>query len=260
MKPELIPTRDIVAAIDSAYDSSSVCHCQTDGKLSKDELMRLLVVREIIPLSFFNGVDAVTIREAFHAHEWGRQRSCVYELAKRLHFVTELTEWTFADLLTLPQVGRGSAREVERIMATYGLLLKDGDPALLAKTEEGDSDDAVGTLLSATGGTPEEITNACAKALLKIGNEVIRDGVSLLKFSGEVAFGDSKQTPSYLKRYIHKRKQSQYEEVRRVVASWLALLEANRARGKGAAKRQPTNRPAVEAEDNVVRAAFGQGG
>ena len=45
--------------------------------------------------------------------------------------LNELTAWTYEDLLRLDGVGPVKASAIERCIARYGLLLKDGNPALL---------------------------------------------------------------------------------------------------------------------------------
>lgn len=262
MKTETITPRDLVAAIHSAYAGSSACHSQGDGKLSETEILRLLAVRQIIPLSVFAGTEGLTINQAFddqlsrHA-----QNALMWGLRGRVEFLTELTDWSFADLVGVPRIGPAAASEIERAMARYGLLLKDGDPALLEKAQASSDDAVTDSGQLATQGTPEEIAEACARSLIEIGNEIIRDGTSLLRFSGQIVFGGSNHTKGCLENYIHEHRQSQCGTVERIVAPWLALVDAQRARRKRSAKNpRKQDAPRPERDGNVFRPTFAKSG
>ena len=56
-----IPTRDVVAAIRSAYRGSGPCHCHTVAKLGEDELVDHMIKRNVIRREEVYGPGAITL-------------------------------------------------------------------------------------------------------------------------------------------------------------------------------------------------------
>ena len=140
MKTETIKATDLIGAIHDAFRGTDSCHCEGDGKLSENELVRLLAMRGTIPIDLLDGPLSVTIDEIGDSYYSGRNRvpkerqmphTVVRKLGHKVRFLHELRDWTYADVLALGEVGPQSVRQVERAMAAFGFLLKDGDPALL---------------------------------------------------------------------------------------------------------------------------------
>ena len=136
--------------------------------------------------------------------------------------------WTFADLLKLPRITLSEAKQVENVMAEFGVLLDGGDPALLEQNRiepeaviDGPPPD----------GTPEEIRLRVTTALFQIASKLIDDGVSLTKMVAKLAANTGKK--GVLKRYVSYR-QTAWEDVARVAAPVFAIedMEKEQARGK----------------------------
>lgn len=262
MKTETIKATDLVGAIHDAFRGSDACHCEEDGKLSEDELMRLLAMREIIPATLLSGPLSVTIAEI--SDGWSRTRhmvphdrrlpeTVVRQLRGKVRFLHELTGWTYGDLLALGGVGPRAVEQTERAMAAFGFLLKDGDPALLEPEPEPE------ITAEAHTADPDKVRETCSEGLMQLATEMARDASTLIRFASKMGADDTRVS-GLLKKYAQRYKQTNFQKVLRVAGPWIAMVDSKRARKKPARKQSQGKRAAVPAltEGNVVHAAFGR--
>jgi len=99
-------------------------------------------------------------------------------------YLTQLTAWTYADLLRVANLGPAAASKIERKMAKYGLALKGADPSRLEELDEEEPD---GQPIE---GTPNEVRGAVAKGLIDLGERFVRQGGSLMKFAMRASSGE----------------------------------------------------------------------
>ncbi len=262
MKSEtLVATRDIVAGIRSAFRGAESCHCHTVSKLGEEDVLNSLARQSVVSLGDIHGIDAITIallsRERFYGGFGKLSNTTARALSQRVKYLADLQEYTFADLLALPSMGRAAARSVEKVMAEFGLLLKDGDPAFLEAVRE--EKQAEGRLPAPPSDqSPEDIRMTTARALMELGEAMMRDGASLTKTAAKIGFGEPRVAAA-LRRYIAEHKQTSSEDVARIAASFLAL-EAAEKEPRHSRSSRPANaeEPVPQIEDlrNVVTGAL----
>ena len=261
MKTEMIPARDIVAGVRAAFRGAASCHCHTVAKLGEEEVLNYLARQGVVTLGDIHGINAITIellwQERHHGGFGKFTNATARALGARVKYLADLQEFTFGDLLAIPEMGRAAARSVERVMAGFGLLLKDGDPAFLEAVRE--EKQAEGRLPAPPSDqSPEEIRVSTARALIELGATMMRDGASLTKTAAKIGFGDTRVAAA-LSRYTSEHKQSAYEEVARIAAPFLALEASEKSR-----RNTKSNRPAkveepvpqIEHLRNVVTGVF----
>ena len=263
MKPDtLISTRDIVAGVRRALRGAGTCHCHTVAKLGEDEVLQALARQNVLSLGDLYGVESITIDMLDERRYNGGldmlPHSAGRALRERVKYLAELREFTFAELLALPGMGRASARRVEECMAGFGLLLKDGDPAFLEAYRERKQEDR---RLPAppSDQSPEDIRMTTARALMELGAAMMRDGASLTGTAAKIGFGEPRVAAT-LKRYVKEHNQTGSGEVARIAAPFLALEAAEKE-----PRHSRLNRPAkaekpvpqIEHLRNVVNGAFG---
>ena len=134
MQNDMIPAREVIAAIHGAFHGGRSCHCHTVAKLSEDDILLYLAREDLVaPADIIEiqslSIDAITER-------YGRlviPDSIAWTLrhSAKVRLLSDLTKWTYADVLRLDRMSRRSVDKLQEAMAQFGLLLKDGDPALL---------------------------------------------------------------------------------------------------------------------------------
>ncbi len=261
MQTELIPARDIVAGVRAAFRGAGACHCHTVAKLGEEDVLNSLARQGVVSLGDIHGIAAITIgllsQERFYGGFGKLNNNATRALSQRVKYLVDLQEFTFADLLALPEMGRAAARSVESVMAEFGLLLKDGDPAFLeAVREEKQKEGRLPAPPSDQ--SPEDIRMTTARALMELAAAMMRDGASLTKTAAKIGFGDPRVAAA-LTRYTTEHKQSGYEEVARIAAPFLALSAAEKERGGSRLNRpakveEPV--PQIENLRNVVTGVF----
>ena len=236
-----LTSAEVARAIRAAFEDAGPCDCHTVVKLGEGELMDYLLSHGVIQPEHASGVALleITALEAYSRYElWPRQSSRPLYLAG-IKSLNELRGWTFADLLKLPGMTVKAAKEVEGVLAEFGILLEGGDPALLEQHRIEPEPPIDGPLPD---GTPEEIRHRATEALFEIASKLVDDGLSLMKLVAKTAAKTAKK--GALKRYVAFR-QTAWEDVERVAAPLFAIeaLEKEQARGKPSkAKAEPALR------------------
>ena len=243
----------IAAAIRAAFRSSDACHCHGDGKLSETEVLFAFANQGIIHGADVHREDWLPIERVFRFSYLTTDR----ELERRgVRFLHDLTDWTYADLLALPNVGPAMADNIEAKMAKFGLLLKDGHPNRLAEAEE----QKPASHMPLRDGNPDEIRQACAKGLLKIAMRLMNAGNSLIKQAGRATAGY--EVGPQLRRHVTRRVPG-HEEVARIMTPLREVERQECAIRKTAKKptgrRRVADRQTVVREGKIIRGAFGDG-
>ena len=94
--------------------------------------------RRVIQLADLHDARGIPI-EMLEKHEGGVLaggviRQLVY--GHNVRYVTDLTRFRLSDLINMERVGRKNARQIELLMARFGLLLRDGDPTILEHVKQ----------------------------------------------------------------------------------------------------------------------------
>ncbi len=263
MKTDMIPAREDIAAIHGAFHGAGSCHCHTVAKLGEDDILAYLARRKLVSVAEVIEIQSLSIVAITQRYEdlviphnaaWALRRAGVTLLS-------DLTNWTYADVLRLDHMSRRSVDKLQEGMAQFGLLLKGGDPALLERppTPEPEPEEPY----DGPARSPEEIRKACHEALTKVANSVMRDGTSLIRIASSIAGGQKRA--AVLRRYIGDLNQSRAREVATIIRPLLELEASETEQAKAEARKQVktkkkrTVKPAaVETQGNVVRAAFGR--
>ena len=120
-------------------------------------------------------------------------------------------------------------------MAKFGLLLSDGDPAILEQVNEPALD---GSLPASANQTPEQGLAASVDALFALGRSVMQDGEAIISSTAQLLVRQdggrrSRKHPlNWLKRYGESTERACHEDVRRLVDPLVAVQDAESARGK----------------------------
>ena len=250
MKGLKVESSRIAAAIRGAFGSAEVCHCQGPAKLSEEEVFAYLVRKRVLHLSDVVGDQAITIAAIRDSNGGSLPYSTVYDLERRrgVTHLHQLKDWTFGDLLRIPHVGQVAAQKIERAIAEYGILLKDGDPVLLEEVAQEPGEE--GPAESIVNGTPEEIAMACSKGLMKIADELSRSASLLMRAAVKIPHAEKRKTHD-IKTYL-KHEHTCAAEVRRIAQPFIDL-EARE-------KRRPVCRAKTAkrrtAPSNVVEGRF----
>ena len=136
MTNEMIPAREVIAAIHGAFHGAGSCHCHTVAKLGEDDILAYLARRKLVSVAEVIEIQSLSIVAITQRYEelviphnaaWALRRAGVTLLS-------DLQNWTYADVLRLDSMSRRSVDKLQEGMAQFGLLLKGGDPALLERT------------------------------------------------------------------------------------------------------------------------------
>ena len=150
----------LVAAIERVFHNARPCRCEDEGKLSERQvLIRLAAMQHVSLADIYPAKRMIPITAAI-AHRAG-QRFKDYGI----EYLEDLTQYSYRDLLHLPDVGETNANLIEAAMAKYGLLLRDGDPAQLRDAPPAEPE-PVGRRIE---GSASAVRKACSKALFKSG-------------------------------------------------------------------------------------------
>ena len=245
MRTKLIAQSAALAeAIHYTFRGSAACHCHGNGKLSENELMDALCRRGFIHRADAGKQDL----DISGALEDVRGSNPSYHLRERgVNYLPQLQEWTFADLMALPDVGVTSARRIEFIMSRYGFALKDGDPSRyqhLFEQEEKQEPDGRPIARS-----PDEDRAIATKELVRIGQRMLAVGGTFVKTAARLS-ARSKIGGALLNSV---RSVERINQDAMVIAGVVSQLERQETAIKKAKGRR---RPAVTEQGNVVTGNF----
>ncbi len=246
-KPLTITVRDLCAVIDEAFHGADACHCQTVAKLGEQEILDHLARRGLVPIGIGRLSIAGLVRDGLFppSIEWALRGH------RKVRHLTDLTEFSYADVSALDRIGRKSVNQLETTMARFGLALKGADPALLKRPPEPEPDNACQGLVS----DPQEVRQNTFRALMKLGNSVLRDGASLVRIAAMVGAGHPQAR--VLRHYLSHGTQSCRYEVAAIVGPLLDLDDQEKQAQKPAkARRRRLPAPAAVEPDNVIAVGF----
>ena len=236
-----LTSAEVARAIRAAFEDAGPCDCHTVVKLGEGQLMDYLLSHGVIQPEHASGVALleITALEAYSRYElWPRQSSRPLYRAG-IKSLNELRGWTFADLLKLPGMTVKAAKEVEGVLAEYGILLEGADPALLEQHRIEPEPPIDGP---PPDGTPEEIRDRVANGLFDLAKKITDDGTSLTRLASMVHVrGDRK---GHLKRYI-KYEQTGGADVARIAAPVFAI--------EALEKERPSKRPSKPKAETGLR-------
>ena len=162
-------------------------------------------------------------------------------------YLSDLTAWTFDDLLRLPAVGPVKAAKIEATMAKYDLALKDGDPRRYQDLPEKEPEPESRPI----GGTPDEIRRACALDLVAVGQRMTQMGASMMKQGVRAATPAGRPLGGQLIRRARQGMKAHYDAS--AIGKVLQDLEASEATEQRLPRRR--GREIVE-RGNVVSGVF----
>ena len=127
-----IPVHVLLVAIHEAFHDRWSYGCMTVTKLGEQEILDHLARRGLVPIGLGRLSIAALSRDNLIPHTivWAL-RQCA-----GVRYLTDLSGWTYADVLALERVSRTAVNELQDTMVRYGLLLKGGDPVLLERRPE----------------------------------------------------------------------------------------------------------------------------
>ena len=248
----------IMAAVYHAFHRADPCHCHGDAKLSEGEVLAVFIKKGLLDVADTPHQDALSIDNLNAAGAISYSEKCSFTPLGITH-LPELRFWTRHQLMRTPGFGTKKATEVERLAAKFGVLLADGDPALLEEVKkDGEISSEEYTCHRPnprkTPETPEEIRTACAEELLALAGQVIADGASLTRIAGKVATNKGERGQAGdVRRYL-TRNQTGAAHVRTITRAFIEMVDAEKPRRKPVRRR--AKREAVAAVDNVLRPAF----
>ena len=247
---EMISTDRLMAAIADAFRGQAACHCEGDGKLSEDELRLMLftegvVGQEHVPDARSKALaldGRIADRLLKHGHSWTLGNAGLKSLA-------ELTTWRLCDLARLEHMSTNKAKQIERALAGFGLLMVDGDPALIeqARQEREDKRQAEQKKRDIPVTTPEGIRSVAAARLMEMSTQAMSNSAALAKFAYRVALAE--KVVGRMKVYAGRSDAVFADDMSRLFAD-LFDLEANEAAQKKAAKK-PVRRAAPVEHDHL---------
>ncbi len=218
--------------------------------ICEGQIMDYLITNAVIEAQDASGIASLEI-VAHEDYAHGRLLSNNVHGALRRWKITSLNHlrgWTFDDLLRVDDMTVAGVKEVEALMAKYGLLFDGGDPALLEKNRIEPKPLIDGPDGPPPDGTEEEIRQRTIKALFEIASKLVDDGLSLTKMVAKMATKTGKK--GVLKRYVSYR-QTAWEDVERVAAPLFTIEDMEKER----ASKKPIKAPAGEPALRLVGAA-----
>lgn len=245
---EMISTDRLMAAITNVFRGQAACHCQGDGKLSEDELRLMLftegvVGQEHVPDARSKALELdgrIAGRLLQHGHSWALKRAGIKSLA-------ELTTWRFCDLVRLDRISTHKAKQIERALAGFGLLMKDGNPDLIERVRqerEGERQEQQ-KKRDIPVATPGGIRSAATDRLMEMSENAMRDFTALVKIANLVALG--KKATGRINVYARRNDAAHADHMRRLFADLFDLEASESARKK--APKKPARRPAPAERD-----------
>ena len=243
----------VVAAIREAFHDASPCHCQSsDGKLSAKELLDAMVRHRHVHYADLDNLECLPIRDL---KVQGSHNDPTWELYRQeIHYLPELTAWSYAELLRIPNIGPAKADAIEALMAKYGLMLRDGNPRRLAELQEEEPEPESRHIE----GTPKEIRETVSKDLVTIAQRLMSHNATMMKQAIRIVAGE--KVAGTLGKTLRCSERA-YRESRRLVQPLRDLEEREAAPRKAKPRRYRASAkpaPRVEHRGVVVRGAFPQ--
>ena len=243
-----IPTATVAKAIRGAFHRAGPCHCETVGKLGEEELLVWLIGQGVLSYEDVGPGSIPVAALEKPQGRWGEglPGNVISVLECYVTTITELSQWTLADLVSLPSINLRAARRIGSELREHGLSLKDDDGPEMSYSEP-----AKAPPLSDA--NPEEIRIATSRALIDLSASIGRDSASVIRFATDLLGG--KTMAGRIKTYASRVGSSCGDDVRRVAAPLFALEERDRKPARKAKRRAaPVQKRALV--DNVVRPAF----
>ena len=180
----MIAQESLVSALVRAFRGVDACHCEGDGKLSRDELLTCLVRYNVL------GEEYAAPAQEDAETAWNRLKGVIgvseaYDLKKglRIQSLPALCDFTIHALLRCQNVGWKKAHDIELRLAREGYYLRDGDREALARELAVETDDADAADMRPTPKSPEETKAWAADWLAEMGDKLLHDGQSLIQLA-----------------------------------------------------------------------------
>ncbi len=220
-------------------------------KLSEDEVLQRLLAQGVIELRDMHDPRTMPVQTIERASDQLIPYVAIWSLSQRARSLGDLGELTYGELMALPSIGPVAARKIERALARAGLLLKDGDPALLHRVhDEPEEAPALADSLATVqprAASPEAACQECGMALLKLAKKILRDGTSLAGIAAQLTL-DPKNAAKQLRHWVSHGDRPFVADVGRIAALVIASERP---------KRRRSGRAIAEVEaDNVIPVAF----
>ena len=249
MKNKLIAhSAALTDVIHTCFGGSGACHCHGDGKLSETELINELCRRGVIHYADAGkqalGIDIVLSDDLMYGH----RRALIKQGVK---YLPQLQEWTFADLLALPDANVRIVRRIEFTMSRYGLALKDGDPSRYRQLfeEQRKAEQAPEPDGRPAARTPDGERAKAARELVKVGQRMAGQAASLINTA--IRLTGRKKVGGGLINAV--RAADRVNQDAAVLAGVISRLESRETVIK---KLGRPGRKAITEEGNVVTGAF----
>ena len=241
----------IMAAVYHAFHRADPCHCHEEAKLSEGEVLAVFIKKGLLDVADTPHQDALSIGNLRAAGAISYGESQMVKALGVTH-LPELRFWTRHQVLRTSSFGAKKVDDLERLAAKFGVLLADGDPALLEEVKqdgeiESEADEYCGlvTRPRTVPQTPDEIRLQCMEGLLKLSQKLLSDGASLARHAGKLVSSEgSGRQAGALRRYVTNR-QVAAAQVRTIAQPFYDLVDAEMP-------RRPTKRDAVAEPNNVV--------
>ena len=243
--------RDIAAAVRGTFNGANVCPCSNLVKLSEDQILQRLLAQGMIALRDIHDPRTMPVQTLERVSDQLLPHAAMRSLSHLVRSLGALGELTYGELMALPSIGPLAAKKIERAFARGGLLLKDGDPALLHRVhDEPDEAPAPAEVLAAgqpRTASPEAACVDCGTALLKLAKKILHDGTSLAGIAAQLTF-DPKNAAKQLRHWVSHSDRPFVADVRRIAALVIGSERPKRRRsGRATAELNP---------DNVIPVAF----
>ncbi len=241
----------IMAAVYHAFHRADPCHCHEEAKLSEGEVLAVFIKKGLLDVADTPHQHALSIDNLEAAGALSNVDGISFKGLGLTH-LPELRYWTRHQIMRGFNIGKKRADEIERLGAKFGVLLADGNPALLEDCKQAGEISCKESWYRCPNPrtvpeTPEEIRTACADDLFTLARQIIADGVSLTRIASNVATSKGARSPAGIIRRYLTRNQTAAAHVRTVTRQLIEMIEAEKPR-RAKRKTEP---------DNVVRLASG---
>ena len=241
----------IMAAVYHAFHRAKPCRCNDEAKLSQGEVLAVFIKKGLLNVADTPHHDALSIDNLRTAGALSTVDGFSFQGLGLTH-LSELRYWTRHQIMRRSNIGKKRADEIERLAAKFGVLLADGDPALLEECKQDGEIIEDGYEVGyprKVPETPEEIRTACSENLFELAGKLIRDGASLTRIASNIATSKGGRSPAgTIRRYL-TRNQFGAAHVRTITRAFVEMIDAEKPRR---AKRETVAEP-----DNVVRLTSG---